>query len=142
MSDDRFEEIVSSYADGKATPEELAELEGLMKANAGLRREFVERMRLEVSLGALHQSSAAVSNTRPTSSADRSETLSRSRPTIDPAATLIEARQCALWSSLARGWGVQAKAPGERGSERTPRRVSDRTTPATHAWTFQPRAVD
>jgi len=64
VSDDRFEEIVSSYVDGKATPEELAELEGLMKQNASRRREFVERMRLEVSLGTVHQSSAAVSTTR------------------------------------------------------------------------------
>ena len=64
MSSERFEEIVSSYADGKATPAELAELEGLMKANASLRREFVERMRLEVSLGTLFESTAAVSNTR------------------------------------------------------------------------------
>ena len=30
--------------------------------------------------------------------------------------------------------GVQAKAPGERRSERTPRCVSDRATPATNAW--------
>jgi ferric-dicitrate binding protein FerR (iron transport regulator) len=64
VSSERFEEIVSSYADGKATPEELAELEGLMKADASLRREFVERMRLEVSLGTLFESTAAVSNTR------------------------------------------------------------------------------
>jgi ferric-dicitrate binding protein FerR (iron transport regulator) len=64
VSAERFEEIVSSYADGKATPDELAELEGLMKGNPSLRREFVDRMRLEVSLGTLYQSSAAASTTR------------------------------------------------------------------------------
>jgi ferric-dicitrate binding protein FerR (iron transport regulator) len=64
VSAERFEEIVSSYADGKATPEELAELEGLMKDDPSLRSEFVDRMRLEVSLGTLYQSSAAASTTR------------------------------------------------------------------------------
>jgi ferric-dicitrate binding protein FerR (iron transport regulator) len=59
MSNDRFEEIISSYADGKATPEELAELENRMKLDESLRREFVERIRLEVSLGALYESAAA-----------------------------------------------------------------------------------
>ena len=59
MSAERLEEILSSYADGKATPEELAGLESLLKADASLRREFVERMRLEVSLSALYESTAA-----------------------------------------------------------------------------------
>jgi len=59
MGKDRFEDLASSYADGKAMPEELAELETLMKADESLRREFVERMRLEVSLEALYEGAAA-----------------------------------------------------------------------------------
>ena len=59
MGKDRFEDLASSYVDGKAMPEELAELETLMKEDESLRREFVERMRLEVSLGALYEGAAA-----------------------------------------------------------------------------------
>lgn len=58
MSTERFEEIVSRYADGAATPEELAELERLMGDDPGLRRSFVERMRLEVGLSTLSEASA------------------------------------------------------------------------------------
>jgi len=58
VSTERFEEIVSRYADGAATPEELVELEGLLRDDPSLRRSFVERMRLEVGLSTLSETSA------------------------------------------------------------------------------------
>ena len=67
MSTERFEEIVSRYADGAATPEELVELEGLLRDDPALRRSFVERMRLEVALGTLSEASAEAARTRPAS---------------------------------------------------------------------------
>jgi len=67
VTTERFEEIVSRYADGAATPAEVAELERLMRDDPALRRSFVERMRLEVGLGTLSETSAEAAKVRPPS---------------------------------------------------------------------------
>jgi hypothetical protein len=67
VSTEHFEEIVSRYADGAATPDELAELERRMAGDPVLRRSFVERMRLEVSLSTLSETSAEAAGVRPAS---------------------------------------------------------------------------
>jgi anti-sigma factor RsiW len=67
VTTERFEEIVSRYADGAATPEEMGELERLMKGDPALRRSFVERMRLEVGLSTLSEASSEAANGRPPS---------------------------------------------------------------------------
>lgn len=53
MEDARFEELLSLYADGRATPEELGELEALLRESGPRRRSFVGRMRLEADLNEL-----------------------------------------------------------------------------------------
>ena len=68
MSTERFEEIVSRYADGVATAEELIELEGLLRDDPALRQSFVERMRLEVSLSTLSESRAGARSAIPPAS--------------------------------------------------------------------------
>jgi len=67
VTTERFEEIVSRYADGAATPEELAELERMMRDDSALRRSFVERMRLETCLNTLSETSAEAAKVRPPS---------------------------------------------------------------------------
>jgi ferric-dicitrate binding protein FerR (iron transport regulator) len=67
VTTERFEEIVSRYADGAATPEELAELERLMRDDPALRRSFVERMRLEVALCTLSEASMEAEKARSSS---------------------------------------------------------------------------
>ncbi|HLY08720.1 MAG TPA: FecR domain-containing protein [Planctomycetota bacterium] len=57
MNADRFDELLSLYVDGRATEGDLAELEGEMRRDPSLRRAFVERVRLDVTLTALLESS-------------------------------------------------------------------------------------
>jgi hypothetical protein len=67
VTTERFEQIVSRYADGAATPGELSELERMMRDDPALRRSFVERMRLEVGLGTLSEAAAEAAEVRPPS---------------------------------------------------------------------------
>ena len=85
MSTERFEEIVSRYADGAATPDDLAELERLMGGDPALRRSFVERMRLEVSLGTLSETSAEAATARPASR----RSARGARPVAPPRSTAV-----------------------------------------------------
>lgn len=66
MDRDRFDEIVSRYADGGATAQEIAEIEASLKEDAALRRDFVDRMRLETGLATLAESVPAQRATRRT----------------------------------------------------------------------------
>jgi len=50
MSADRFEELLSRWENGAATPQELGEIEGLLRASAELRKNFLRRALLEVDL--------------------------------------------------------------------------------------------
>lgn len=52
---ERFEELLALHVEGRATAEEAAELEGLLRESPDRRREFVDRNRLEVDLTALFQ---------------------------------------------------------------------------------------
>ena len=58
MTDDaRFERLLGLYVDGRAVPEELAELEELLRQDAALRAAFVDRIRVHVDLHALYEGS-------------------------------------------------------------------------------------
>lgn len=50
MSADRFEELLSRWENGAATPEDLREIEVLLRASAGHRKTFLQRALLEVDL--------------------------------------------------------------------------------------------
>jgi hypothetical protein len=50
MSADRFEEALSLWENGQATPDGAGELESLLRESPSCRRAFVERMLLEVEL--------------------------------------------------------------------------------------------
>src|SRR5664279_4714890 len=92
----------------------------------------------------------AVSNTCPTSAADRSATLSRSRPrsdtavTADPLFELVLRSAGPLFELVARSADQGRSGEGEREheSERTARCVSERAERPTHAWASLAGAVD
>jgi hypothetical protein len=77
MDRDRFEIVLSLYVDGRATAEDLAQLEAAMTSDPSLRREFVERMRLEVSLTSLFAASAEARRPEGTTRTERTATPSR-----------------------------------------------------------------
>jgi hypothetical protein len=65
MTADRFDELLSLYVDGRATDADLSELEAGMRADPALRRDFVERVRLDVGLTALFETETAAAAVAP-----------------------------------------------------------------------------
>jgi hypothetical protein len=65
MADERFQELLSLYVDGRTTPEQLAELEAELARDPSLRALFVERIRQHVDLQTLAESAVEEVRARP-----------------------------------------------------------------------------
>jgi len=65
MSTDRFDELLSLYVDGRASDAELGELENDLQADPGRRRDFIDRIRLDIGLTSLFETALAQAPARP-----------------------------------------------------------------------------
>lgn len=65
MNTERFDELLSLYVDGRASDPELAELENGMSSDPARRRDFIDRIRLDVGLTSLFETALAQAPARP-----------------------------------------------------------------------------
>jgi len=91
MNPERFDELLSLYVDGRASDPELGELENGLRSDPARRRDFVDRIRLDVGLTSLFETALAQAPARPIRQ-PRRVTLSTSpmfRPAFAVAAALF-----------------------------------------------------
>src|SRR5256885_4932289 len=65
MNTERFDELLSLYVDGRGSDAELAELETGLRSDPARRRDFVDRIRLDVGLTSVFETAVAQAPSRP-----------------------------------------------------------------------------
>src|SRR5258708_7277304 len=91
MSTERFDDLLSHYVDGRASDEELGELENSLRSDPARRRDFIDRIRLDVGLTSLFETVLAQAPARPIRQPRRvtSTTPTAFRPAFAVAAALF-----------------------------------------------------
>ena len=65
MNAERFDELLSLYVDGRGSDTELRELESALESDPERRRDFIDRIRLDVGLTSLFETAVAQAPSRP-----------------------------------------------------------------------------